>query len=338
MVYLIPSALNETFLRHHPNLTEVAALCAELQRRGYSIDAFDYRSRRAITGYDLILGFGEAVYRAQLGGEKNVVLYATGASANFQHRSVEAVLGSLCERFGPEAVKYVRIPERYLGISEALSNQILSIGSSWTASTFVQPSRVHSLPGIVAGRHADADDIVRAANRRGSDIAWIGSKGVLHKGLHTAAEVAAKLGVKLHAVGIKDEERAFSNKLLQGLQCDHAIYPFVTPGDATWTSVVEKCRLVVGASLSEGMSTSILTAARSGLYPISTEACGVPLGDTVAADVEKIAGAADRVLSLPASGFQAALEPILRRVCSENTAEAFAVRLRETLSAMESIL
>lgn len=326
LVYLVPSALNGAFLGHHPNVVEVGALRDELLARGYSVDAYDYRSRRSVSGYDLILGFGDTVYRAQRAGAGNVVLYATGASANFQHGSVEAVLGELTEKFGPGAVNHVRIPERYLGISEALSGHILSIGNEWTASTFARPQRVSSLPGIVSGVSASVADVVTNSGARGAGLAWIGSKGVLHKGLHVAAAVAARLGVHLHAIGIKEDEAAFAKLVLERSGCQHTVYPFVTPGEVTWMGVVGECRAVVGASLSEGMSTALLTAARTGLYPVSTQTCGVSVGEVVApgaSTVEGLASVVDSVLALPSDAFRRRLSEAVARVSSENTADAY---------------
>ena len=337
LVYLVPSALNGAFLGHHPNLTEVGALRDALTVRGYSVDAFDYRSRRAVGGYDLILGFGDAVYQAQLAGAGNVVLYATGASANYQHRAVESVLGALTEAYGPDAVKSVRIPEQYLGISEALSNHILSIGNAWTASTFARPERVRSLPGIVAGAFAPIGDVTAGASARGPGIAWVGSKGVLHKGLHVAAAVAARLRVPLHAVGIKDDEHALAKRVLDRQGGQYTMYPFVTPGDATWMSVVGQCRVVVGASLSEGMSTALLTAARTGLYPVSTAACGLPVGDVIASDgdsVEALCGAVERTLAEPSDAFQQRLTAVAMRVSRENSVEAYRASLHGALDSI----
>ena len=336
LVYLIPSALNGVFLSHHDNFAEVSALHGELKRRGYAVSAFDYRSRWSVEDYDLILGFGEAVYRAQLAGAANVTLYATGAGANFQHRTVEAVLGELTDRFGRDAVKHVRIPERYLGISEALSGSILSIGNAWTASTFARPERIRSLPGIVSSKHAPVEDILGNLAQRGSDIAWVGSKGVLHKGLHTVAEVAAKLGVHLHALGLKPDERPFAEKVLTASGCKHTLYPFVTPGGAVWNGVVAKCKAVVGASLSEGMSTALLTAARSGLYPISTDTCGISLGEVVtmgANAANDLAANVERVLALSPAQYKDLLAPAIRDVASNNTFEAYTRRLSEAFES-----
>jgi hypothetical protein len=322
------------FLHYHPNLSEVNALSAELQSRGYSVDVFDYRSRRSLAGYDLIVGFGEAVHTAQLTGADNVVLYATGASANFQHRAVEIALTGLLDRFGREAVKYVRIPERYLGISEAMSSRILSIGNEWTASTFAEPSRILSLPGIVPGKHALPDEVLRLSASRGRDIAWVGSKGVLHKGLHLAADVAAMMKVKLHAIGIKDDERDFAAMVLQRSGCSYAIYPFMVPGEAAWNAAIEKCRLVLGVSLSEGMSTSVLTAVRSGLFPVSTESCGISVGEVVPTNASSIAEVADKILTMPRAEFEDALTPALRQVSDGNTIDAFSRRLHEAFDAI----
>jgi hypothetical protein len=337
LVYLVPSALNGAFLGHHPNLAEVGALRDELQSRGFAIDAYDYRSRRSVGGYNLVLGFGDAVYRAQRAGAGNVVLYATGASANFQHRSVEAVLGQLSEEFGPDAVKYVRIPERYLGISEAMSGHILSIGNAWTASTFARPERVASLPGIVSGVSIAASDVIAGAATRGPGLAWIGSKGILHKGLHVAAAVARRLGVHLHALGIKEDETAFAKMVLERSGCRHTIYPFVTPGEAIWMRVVRECRAVVGASLSEGMSTALLTAARTGLYPVSTQTCGISVGDVVAPDgdaVGRLAGGVEKVLAAQADAYGGMVGEAVMRVAADNTIDAYRSALTRALDSM----
>lgn len=279
----VPSLLCKLLrVKNHPNKLELNSIIVTLRKYFKNIYVTDYRYDGKNIESTLTIGCGNAVLKS-IRKNSYFIYYATGSSADFQHAAVANEYVIAKDLYGMDVYRYFRLPDCHFGIYELASDVIYSIGNLRTAQTFHPSSRVRTLPGIVAGE-ADNELLIKLlvskpVNR--NELLWIGSKGMLHKGLHIAGSVCKILGCKITCIGISDDEIDDANNVLNIIGCNYTLYPYIEIGSAEWYGVIKRVTFVLGASVSEGMSTSLLTAARFGLIPISTDTCGVDCGSIV---------------------------------------------------------
>jgi hypothetical protein len=332
--YIITSRINRWISRnHHPNSMEFEAILSHLRARAKNVTACDYRSKRIRKNLDILFGFGPA-FNANINYARQLVYYSTGASATFQQDAARRELDYLRGRHSWASADEFRWP-----LSEDIQTQqvvknIILVGNEWTRSTFPSGRKTLTVPGI----SLLAEDDAPHRSLRGTDLLWLGSKGILHKGLHIAATVAKIVGRKLHVVGLSRAAHPLAARILRESECVYEAYPMLDVNGRAFRDIARRAAVALGTSVSEGMSTSILTAASLGVHPVTTEACGIDLGFVVKGEErsrlpENLAAEVERLLLLPDKVATDAANDIREAVKQEHSLSAFEGRLSRALIA-----
>lgn len=270
--------VNRLFTRNgaHPNVLEYKCILQGLQNRFKKILVTDYRYQGRKLSAEFAIGFGAGINASDAANTK-VIYYATGSSYSFQTMAVAGEYSYILNSYSSAIKKYFRIPEDFAGCEELGAKWMYCIGNQFTANTFQRSSTSMSLlPGIALG--AGLKSLLGIKDSMANDLLWVGSKGVLHKGLHIAADVARMCRKRLHVVGVCPAEFEFSEEVLKRSGCIYTNYGFVSIDSTLWDDIIRRVVIVLGCSVSEGMSTSLLTAAKYGAIPISTDTCGINEG------------------------------------------------------------
>lgn len=264
------------FFKSHPNTIELSSFTDILFTISKTILFTDYRYKNKIKS-DLLIGFGEAFHRSSSSLNKSI-LYTTGSSGKFQDEGVKKEIDFIGElNFTPNLLNYFRSADNFSFHNENNAVIILNVGNRFTKNTFIHNSnKVISLPGIPLKSRRLKFNVI---NRK--KILWMGSKGILHKGLHIACEFANKLNLELIVIGISKEEKIFAEYILKESGCNYKLYGYVGIPSKLWYQITNDISFVLGVSISEGMSTSILTSIYRGLYPITVDRCGIDYGSII---------------------------------------------------------
>jgi len=319
----------------HPNRFEFTSFVEVLRGLVKKIYITDYRYGGLKVPAEVVVGFGPSIKQSAYLANR-FIYYATGSSSAFQSQAALDEYKLVALRFGFCAESSFRLPEVYSGFEEYAANNIYLIGNRATAETFrdVREDSIRLLPGIALGENTPTNQHCRRVNRR--SILWMGSKGVLHKGLHIAAEVAGKLALRLIVIGVGPQERALAGKVLALSGCDHEVHGFVEVGSNDWWRLTSGVDVVVGCSVSEGMSTSLLTCARFGILPVSTDSCGIDVGVVVGFHprfslVERLASRVEAIFTLSDDEIRQIQDEAKARVNDENSVARFKERIEEYL-------
>ena len=265
------------FRKSHPNRIELDAFIINLRKYCKKLIITDYRYAGREIQADLTIGFGVG-FHASSKFRRFSIYYATGSAYDFQIRAVLNEIKYLEDKISIQTKNYFRLPEFEGTDIECSANKIYLIGNSNTLKTFGDNSaKVSLLPGIALHNSRFDLNIRRGVVFR-DKILWMGSKGFLHKGLHIAAEVAFKLNLKLIIVGLRQNEKKYALEILRCIKCEFVIHEWVDINSEEWLSIVNDVTFCIGCSVSEGMSTSLLTCCYFGLIPISTDTCGINEG------------------------------------------------------------
>lgn len=279
LAFILPLQSNflyKILFKQHPNTTELISFSQILQSFSSKVLYTDYRYNKKIKS-DLLIGFGESFFKSSKISRKSI-LYATGSSANFQNKCIEDEIIFLDNfKFPFNLNKFFREANTYSSRNENNAKLILGIGNNFTKKTFGKnKNKVILLPGIPLDTHVKSNYIINRCK-----ILWVGSKGILHKGLHIACEFAKKLNLVLVVVGISRDEKPFAEFILNNSGCHYELHGYVSIPSSNWDKITNDLSFVLGVSISEGMSTSILTCIKTGLYPITVDRCGINFGPVI---------------------------------------------------------
>jgi len=118
-------------------------------------------------------------------------------------------------------------------------------------------------------------DYIQAKNR----FMWIGSSGVVHKGLDILLDVFAKHPeLELYVLGMNEEER----RMMSGLMSSNVKnIGYISILSEQFARLAEECGFVILPSCSEGLATSVITGMNHGLIPLVTKETSieVPVGE-----------------------------------------------------------
>lgn len=287
----------------HQNIRSGRVLAGVLDSRGYVVDVCHYNSSAPRPPYDLIIGLEPGLLNAmkQSGPDAVTIYLATGAHHEVQNAAELDRLRRLEARRGASLC-----PRRLVAAHSAAeaADIVACVGGSWTQQSYVERGcptvlRVHE-PAILPSR----SDSVVARQSLIPGILWMGSSGLVHKGLDLVLEAfAGRDDVILHVVGSLAREPDFTSEYRAELAAENVrVYGWLEIGGAQFRSVVDNCTAIVFPSCSEAAAGSVLTAMSQGLIPIVTRETGLDLpsglGRVVEPSVEKLRTASSSVLSL----------------------------------------
>lgn len=311
--------------KKHPNHMEVQIIINVMKKWFRKIIVSDYRYKGTPPGCEIAFGFGENINRISATGVP-VICYATGASNLYQLSAVQTELEKLSADGFKIDLGEFRVPDGFFGITESLAQKIYLIGNSWTRSTYGNnSSKVRLLPGMPLGMNdPNRDEATRGIEQRQNTLLWVGSKGLLHKGLPLAAMVAKETGFELRIAGVTASSYEYCKKIIQKIGCRVQYNGYLNVGTSKWNNFISGAVGVLGTSISEGMSTSLLTAALYGVVPISLDSCGIDIGIIIKSNkinniLIKFEDSVSQLAAMPQKQFDTLRLETVNRVEKENS-------------------
>lgn len=291
----------------HSNYSESIVIAKLLSNKGFNVDVInaDQLCRIDYNKYDLIIGEGLPIYQAlKLNVRALIVYYATGSHP---WQCTEASLKRLVDYYkisGMLADESLRVQNYKWGIAASCAPYIFCIGNKRTAATFIQHNAVGELSLINPSFIRTVYEIQEKNEDNLKNFLYFGSTGMLHKGLDLVIEAVKNLpSVRLLVCGYTEGESKFINSL--NIPNNVKVEGFVSISSPRFAEICNEYSYVILPSVSEGVSTSILTAiGNGGLIPIITGECGIDLDlefviDIPEPTVEMVTKAIESTFSIP---------------------------------------
>ncbi len=266
----------------HSNLWECRQIAQTFLDLGFAVDVIDWHNKRFTPRrpYRFLLDIGASMERLAplVGPNCTKILHATGKHWLFQNRAEHERLANLLARRG-----VVLQPRRQApgGLGVEAADLLTVLGDEGTLETLRyagKPCYRIPLSSTVEFPWNEQKDFA-AARRR---FVWLGSSGMVHKGLDLALEAFCELPeLKLTVCGPVDRESDFVACYRREL--------YETPNIRTlgWTDIAgpafselaARCGAIVYPSCSEGCAGSVVACLHAGLVPLVTPESGVEIGD-----------------------------------------------------------
>lgn len=264
----------------HSNYSESIVIAKLLSNKGFNVDVInaDQLCKIDYDKYDLIIGEGLPLFQAlKLKARALIVYYATGSHP---WQCTEASLERLVDYYktsGMLADESLRVQNYKWGVAASCAPYIFCIGNKRTANTFVKHNAVGELSLVNPSFIRTVYKIQEKNEDKLKNFLYFGSAGMLHKGLDLVIEAVKSLpGVRLLVCGYTEGESKFINSL--NIPTNVKVEGFVNISSPRFSEICNEYAYVILPSVSEGVSTSILTAVgNGGLIPIITAECGIDL-------------------------------------------------------------
>lgn len=267
--------------RAYSNRQECREIAAAFLEAGLAVDVIDWDDLCFIPerAYDFCIDIHHNLERlaSLLPDRCKKIFHITGAHWLFQNRAELSRLAALQARRGINLR-----PRRQVEPSFAIERacQATCLGNAFTAETYGFAGRpIYRTPVSCLLRSEFPKRDYLEASRR---FLWIGSWGLVHKGLDLVLEAFAETPeLELTVCGpIRDESdflEAYRHELCQ--MPNIRSLGWVNTGGLEFARILAEHAFVVFPSSSEGGGGSALTAMQGGLIPIVTPEASVDVGD-----------------------------------------------------------
>ena len=273
---------NPSKLTGHQNKWEAVEIARIFNKLGYVVDVAVYNDDKfnSKKNYDLIFGQGNSFARhiESAGPSCLKIYYATGAHWSFQNPAEQSRIDYLQQRKGVKLNRKVFAPPNR---SAEKADGVICIGNEFTVSTYL-PYNTN-----VKQLNQSGFDFLKWPEDKNFDSAvhkffWLGSRGMVHKGLDLVLEVFKNLpNLELYIGGKvlreKDFAATYHNELLETPNIN--LLGYIDIQSETFEDVTNKCGYIIFPSCSEATAGSVITTMHRGLVPIVTRETGVDTKD-----------------------------------------------------------
>jgi glycosyltransferase involved in cell wall biosynthesis len=291
--------------RGHTNWQECVAMAEAWRTEGFAVEVVDRRDRdyRPPPDTSVVIDLGVNVGRwaEELPRDCVKILHATGAHWRTQNEAELRRLRNLWERRGFELQ-----PRRQNIESRGIESADLAtvLGNDFTMESFrFAGKKLHRIPISSAYEFSWLTDRdFDAARRR---FLWMGSYGMVHKGLDLVLEAFARMpDLELTVCGRPEKEEDFFAAYREELTAlpNVRLAGWIDPSSPEFGELRRTHAAVVYPSCSEGGGGAVIHAMHAGLLPVVTREASVDIGDfgeAIAGDtVEAVAAAVRAVAAL----------------------------------------
>ncbi|WP_299017532.1 glycosyltransferase [uncultured Polaribacter sp.] len=265
----------------HPNINEVNIIIAYFIEKGFVIDVVYCNDEHFINKnqdkkYDVIFGFGK-VFRFFSDRTRDAlrIIYCTENAPKIAFEKESERVSNYNYR-NNKNIKTERAFTYYNEEDFKISNFAILLQNHYNAMNFrdlINKDKTFLLN--TTGLKNENYFLKRILNETKANFIWIGSRGIIHKGLDLLVEAfAITPNLNLHILGLSKKERVLlPRKLTKNIH----IHGFVKVSSDKFIKIVNSCSFCLLPSCSEAMATSVLTGMRHGLIPIITKDTGIDL-------------------------------------------------------------
>jgi hypothetical protein len=260
--------------KYNTNRQECLVLTSSLIKQGYIVDVVGCTDENfnCDIEYDYIIGFGVPYRVAKLTADGKRVLYCTEKHPDYSFKEEQARIDYLFERHG---VKWPiqRSGYYYLETDYSFADEFMVMGENTAAFIKDRYKLSDSLLHCIEPTAIDIDSKSTMKSQRG--FLWLGSNGVVHKGLDLLIEsfLLADLDCELHICGAQEKDIPFIGGALKDPRIK--FHGLVDINSTLFEFILNRVQFIVLPSCSECVATSVLTGMGCGLIPIVTDACDI---------------------------------------------------------------
>jgi len=328
-------------IRGHTNAFECAEIVGAFRDLGFRVEVVDYRDRDYVPPDDTRIAIdihsNLERWHPSLPEGCTRLLHATGAHWLTWNEAEAARLLEIFRRRGV-CLRPRRTAEPSRGIE--VCDLATVIGNEWTMSTFLPSGKpLHRVRLSSAYTYDWAGERDFESARR--SFVWLGSYGMVHKGLDLALEAFARMPeYKLTVCGRAEKE----DDLFAAYRHELTGLPNITY--AGWMDLAspefDKIRRthagMIYPSSSEGCAGSIVHCAHAGLVPLVTRETGFEIGEfgfrVEEGTVDAVCRAVRSMASEPPAQTEARARAAWEFVRSEHTQERFRREYREFAASL----
>jgi glycosyltransferase involved in cell wall biosynthesis len=319
---------------HHSNFWECRQIARTFLALGYDVDVIESDNKFFIPHKDYAVFVEHRFVLARIAGqlEKSClkINHVDTAHPTFNNYAEAKRLYELQGRRGATLSS-----ERLLKLNFAYENADCAtvLGNDFTMSTYLSDKPMIrtpiSAPFVYPWPQHKNYDLCR--NR----FLWLGSGGLVHKGLDLVLEAFARMPeMDLVVCGPLDAEPAFTQAYRHELTelSNVVVAGFVDVGSAEFQSIAANCVGVISASCSEGGCGAVITAMHAGLIPIVSRESAVDVGQfgvtLPSSSVEDIVATVRTLAGLPTNELEERARTGWEHVRQHHTQASFAASYR----------
>lgn len=321
--------------RGHSNAAEVVAITEAWREAGFRVEVCDHDDHFYLPPDDCAVAVdihGNLQRWAGRGGSYRKVLHATGCHWRFQNDAELGRLVALKARKGADLQ-----PRRQVAPSRAaeLANEITLLGNSFTAETFRFAGKpITHIPISSAYEFPWPRD--REFSRAKTRFLWLGSYGMVHKGLDLVLEAFRNMpDLHLSVCGRPEKEEDFYGLYETELTrtANIEFRGWIDLASPAFAEIARSHAAVIYPSCSEGGGGAVIHCMHAGLMPIATREASVDLGDfgicIEDGTVEAVEKAAEHAASLGSDEAECRAQAAWEHVRHNHTLEKFRSAYRE---------
>ena len=265
----------------HTNTWECLQMAKTWLQHGYDVDVIDWDNRRFLPkkDYSVFIDIHANMERVAplLSNDCRKILHITGAHWRFQNAAEMKRLSELEKRRGIRLQPYRQVlPSN--GIEHADCATIL--GNAFTRGTFAYAKKpLYTLP---LSTTIEFPFIERDYAEAGRNFLWMGSSGMVHRGLDLVLEAFSGLpDCRLTVCGPVSREPDFERSYFRELYRTDNIRTvgFVDLRSDAFHKVIRNTSTLLYPSCSEGQAGSVITCLHAGLIPAISHESGVDVND-----------------------------------------------------------
>jgi glycosyltransferase involved in cell wall biosynthesis len=301
-------APDDPLIASHNHFVEARLLAEVLLEQGYAVDFIDYRNRwfSPRTDYDLFISprghFERLAARMRPGCIK--IVHLETAHWLFNNRAALNRIHEVQERRGVALPSYARIEE---GRAIEAADYATMLGNEFVYDHYAYAGKkVFQLPNPPSTTFDwdDAKDFAACRTR----FLWLGSRGLVHKGLDLVLEAFARLpDLHLTVCGPIDQDphfvAAFRKELYETPNI--RVHGWIDVTGPEFKDLAQRTIAHVYPSCAEGCAGAVVNCMHAGLIPVATRQSGIDIAPSFgielgATRVENVESAVRRLAGLPA--------------------------------------
>lgn len=333
--------VNSGIIRGHTNVGEVLIMADCFRRLGFTVEVCDWDNKLYSPPKDTVVAIDihSNLERWKLPDHCIKVLHATGAHWSFQNDAESMRLEGVRKRRGVQLM-----PRRTAAPSKGgeVADHIVVLGNEFTTATFAftgKPITRVPISSAYEFTFPESRDYDKARKR----FLWVGSFGMVHKGLDLVLEAFAGMpDLELTVCGRPEKEkdfyRLFEKELLSTFNIK--FQGWVDMASPEFAEIALTHASVIYPSCSEGGGGSVIHCMHAGMIPVCTREASVDLEDfgvlIKEGSVSAVQEAVRKVASMSASEVEQRTRGSWRHVRAVHTKEQFSKNYAAFASSLTS--
>lgn len=268
--------------RGHTNAFEVIAMAEAYHQLGYTVEVVDHDNRRYQPPKDasVVIDLHGRLEEWNPGLSKNChrILHATGAHWLTANQAELERLAALRDRRG-----VVLMPRRQTtpSYSTDLADQIVVLGNDYTIESFSFAKKSITRIPLSSAYQFDWPE-GRCFSQAKKKFLWLGSYGMVHKGLDLVLEAFAQMPeISLTVCGRPEKEpdfyQCYQKELLQTPNIH--FHGWIDMASPEFQQIAQTHAAIIYPSCSEGGGGSVIHCMHAGMVPLCTREASVDLKD-----------------------------------------------------------